>query len=142
MSILFSPGADAVHPNVQFVIDGHMRLERGDMQAISAMFADDIVWHEFGTSPLAGSFSGIDAVLAYWRDYFDAAGATFNQDITQIMANDDYVTSIVHMTGQKVDRTFDQTAVDIMRMGGGKIVEFWRYYADVEEAHSFILAKS
>jgi|HubBroStandDraft_5_1064220.scaffolds.fasta_scaffold83791_3 hypothetical protein len=47
-------GTDGVHPNVTFVVEAHARLEEGDLAAINDMFAVDITWHEFGSSPLAG----------------------------------------------------------------------------------------
>ena len=59
-----------VHPNVTFVMTAHERLEQGDMAAINDMFASDIVWHEFGTSPLAGRYTGRDDVHGVLEDIF------------------------------------------------------------------------
>jgi ketosteroid isomerase-like protein len=139
--MLFSPGTTDVHPNVRLVMDGHLKLESGDIQAIAETFAHDIVWHEFGSTRLSGSHRGIADVVSYWQVYFAAAGSGFRQDITEIMANDDFVTSIVRLTGEKRGLTFAQDAVDIMRMEGNKIAEFWRYYADIDAAHRFLLAE-
>ena len=134
-------GTDGVHPNVTFVVEAHARLEEGDMAAIHDMFAADITWHEFGSSPLAGSYVGREDVMAFWKRYFSAAGAGFRQDILSIMANDDYVSSIVELAGMKPGATLSQTAVDVMRMADGKIAEFWRYYADLDQANAFFAAK-
>jgi len=134
-------GTDGVHPNVTFVVEAHARLEEGDMAAIRDMFAADITWHEFGSSPLAGSYVGREDVMAFWKRYFSAAGAGFRQDILSIMANDDYVSSIVQLAGTKSEATLSQTAVDVMRMADGKIAEFWRYYADLGQANAFFAAK-
>jgi hypothetical protein len=134
-------GTDGVHPNVTFVVEAHARLKEGDMAAIHDMFAPDITWHEFGSSPLAGSYVGREDVMAFWKRYFTAAGAGFRQDIVSIMANDDYVSSIVELAGMKSGATLSQTAVDVMRMVDGKIAEFWRYYADLGQASAFFAAK-
>jgi ketosteroid isomerase-like protein len=130
----------AEHPNVTLVNEAHERLERGDMAAISEMFADDITWHEFGSSPLAGTYVGRDEVMKFWRRYFTAAGPDFTQDIVSVMANDDFVTSIVELTGIKPSTGLSQTAADVMRIADGRIAEFWRYYADLKEASDFFAA--
>lgn len=134
-------GTDGVHPNVTFVVEAHARLEEGDMAAIRDMFAANITWHEFGSSPLAGSYVGREDVMAFWKRYFSAAGAGLRQDIVSIMANDDYVSSIVQLAGMKPGATLSQTAVDVMRMADGKIAEFWRYYADLGQAEAFFAAE-
>jgi uncharacterized protein len=134
-------GTDGVHPNVTFVVEAHARLEEGDLAAINDMFAVDITWHEFGSSSLAGSYVGRENVMAFWKRYFSAAGVGFRQDIVSIMANDDYVSSIVELNGIKPEATLSQGAVDVMRMVDGKIAEFWRYYADLDQANAFFAAK-
>ena len=135
MSPTESPSA--VHPNVEFVVLAHERLEQGDLDAINQMFADDIVWHEFGASVLAGAYRGRNAVMAFWKIYFSAAGAGFSQDIVSIAANDQYVSSIVQLSGNKSGRALNQTAIDVMRMHDGRIAEFWRYYEDLGVAEEF-----
>ncbi|MEF2978855.1 nuclear transport factor 2 family protein [Subtercola sp. YIM 133946] len=127
-----------VHPNVAFVVEAHERLESGDLASINEMFAADIVWHEFGSSPLAGSYRGRDAVMAFWKVYFTAAGVGFTQTIDSIMANDEFVSSIVQLHGSKGQIVFAQSAIDVMRMQNGRIAEFWRYYADLEAAEHFL----
>lgn len=140
MAVLAEVGADA-HPNATFVVEAHLRLQAGDIPAIrERIFAPDILWHEFGPSGLAGSYAGVDAVLVFWKEYFGAAGKDFSQDILVITANDEYVTSIVAMRGAKPGATLDQTAVDVMRLADGRIAEFWRYYADVAQAHAYFAA--
>jgi uncharacterized protein len=130
----------AEHPNVTLVNEAHERLERGDTAAIRDMFADDITWHEFGSSPLAGTYVGRDEVMKFWQRYFTAAGRDFTQDIVSVMANDDFVTSIVELTGTKSSTRLSQTAADVMRIADGRIAEFWRYYADLQEANDFFAA--
>ncbi len=129
-----------VHPHVTFVITAHERLEQGDMAAINDMFAADIVWHEFGTSPLAGKYIGRDDVMAFWKTYFAAAGPGFRQGIRSVMANDEYASSIVELSGTKSAATLTQTAVDVMRMVDGRIAEFWRYYADLGQVNEYFSA--
>ncbi|MBJ7602538.1 MAG: nuclear transport factor 2 family protein [Candidatus Dormibacteraeota bacterium] len=139
--LLYKP-TGAVHPNAAVVIDGHTRLERGDLDAIRRMFSADIIWHESGVVPPARGYVGVEDVMEYWKVYFGAAGASFQQDIVSIMANDEYATSIVQMRGSKSSLSFTGTAVDVMRMDAGLIVEFWRYYDNFELARAFFSGPS
>jgi ketosteroid isomerase-like protein len=132
--------AQAEHPNVTLVNEAHERLGRGDMAAIREMFADGITLHEFGHSPLAGTYVGRDEVMTFWQRYFAAAGPAFTQEIVSVMANDILVTSIVELTGTKSGTTLSQPAADVMRIADGRIAEFWRYYADLGEANAFFSA--
>ena len=122
-------------------MEGHLRLERGDNAAIAAMFSPAIKWHEFGVvDPRDAVYSGVDSVMGFWKRYFGAAGPGFKQDIVSIMANDEYVSSIVRLTGSKGDLTLATTAVDLMLMDSGLIAEFWRYYEDLEAVRKFFEA--
>ena len=125
------------HPHVVTVMKGHRLLEQGDMSGIELTFAPDIVWHESGVVPPASAYHGVAEVMAYWSRYFSAAGAGFTQDIVSIMANDEYVTSVVLLAGAKGADVFADTAVDLMRMRDGRIAEFWRYYSDFPRAVAF-----
>jgi ketosteroid isomerase-like protein len=128
------------HPHIQFVLDGHEALQAKDIVRIRAMFAPEILWHEFGDRPLGGRYRGVDEVMDFWKTYFQAAGDTFRQDIVSILANDAFVSTIVELTIHKGGRRHSQRAIDVMRMQGGKIAEFWRYYEDVRAMHEHLLA--
>ena len=137
--LLYRPSG-TIHPNAAVVIDGHTRLERGDLDAIGRMFSPDIVWHEPGVVPPARPYVGVGDVMAYWKVYFGAAGPGFQQDIVSIMANDEYATSIVQMRGSKPSLSFTGVAIDVMRMDAGLIAEFWRYYDNFDLARAFFAA--
>ena len=53
------------HSNEDLARRGYDAFTRGDMQAVSDVFADDIVWHVGGRSPLAGDYRGKDEVLGF-----------------------------------------------------------------------------
>lgn len=80
--------------------------------------------------------------MRFWQRYFGAAGPSFTQDIVSVMANDDFVATIVQLTAAKPGTRLDQTAADVMRIKDGKIAEFWRYYADLGAAHDFFAAEA
>jgi ketosteroid isomerase-like protein len=52
-----------------------------------------------------------------------------------VMANDDFVTSIVELSGTKSATRLSQSAADVMRIADGRIAQFWRYYADLMKAN-------
>ena len=49
----------------------------GSDAALRALLADDVVWTIPGASPIAGTFRGVDEVLAYFARRRDLASGTF-----------------------------------------------------------------
>jgi ketosteroid isomerase-like protein len=49
----------------------------GDPEPVREMLTDDIAWHVPGTSPIAGSYRGIDEVIGYMLARRKLAGGTF-----------------------------------------------------------------
>ena len=49
----------------------------GDPEPVREMLTDEIAWHVPGTSPIAGSYDGIDEVIAYMRARRELADGTF-----------------------------------------------------------------
>ena len=49
----------------------------GDPESVREMLTDGIAWHVPGTSPIAGSYHGIDEVIAYMLARRELADGTF-----------------------------------------------------------------
>ncbi len=53
----------ADHPNAELLRKGYEAFDKGDIAALTDMFAEDVVWHVTGTSPISGVHRGREAVL-------------------------------------------------------------------------------
>ena len=59
-------------PDVEEVVEEFLARQRemyagGDLAAVGALLAEDVVWHVPGTSPIAGEYRGREAVVGYFR---------------------------------------------------------------------------
>jgi ketosteroid isomerase-like protein len=52
------------HPNEELTRRGYAAFATGDMVALDELFADDVIWHVGGRSPLSGDYKGKEAVFA------------------------------------------------------------------------------
>ena len=62
------------HPNEDLVRRGFAAFGTGDMATLGELFADDIVWHIGGRSPIAGDYKGKDEVFGFFAQLAQRAG--------------------------------------------------------------------
>ena len=52
------------------------------------------------------------------------------QDVRKMMASGDFVSMLVRYHHVRGDEVFDQDGIELFRLDGGKIKEFWAYIRD------------
>ena len=60
----------------EFLIRQRKMYAGGDLGAVGQLFAEDVVWHVPGTSPIAGDYGGRAAVIGYFDLRRRLAGGT------------------------------------------------------------------
>ncbi len=60
----------------------------GDPAPLRALLADDIEWHVPGASPIAGDYTGPDAVMDYFARRRDRAARTFRMAPGDLLTGD------------------------------------------------------
>jgi ketosteroid isomerase-like protein len=118
---------------------GYEAFNRGDVEALIDLFAEDMVWHFPGSSKLAGEHVGRDACLALLGAYGEAAGGTLQATPVDVMASDERVTGWANDTASARDRTLDINSVVVFTMRDGKVVEA-RHFVDDQAALDAFLA--
>lgn len=111
-----------MHPNGALIQQGFEAFAKGDMETIGRLFADDIVWHAAGTSPLSGDYTGKSAVIGMFGELNKATEGTFRQEIHAILADDDHV---VVMTDNHQDKPtpYSGKTVFVWHVRDGKAAE-------------------
>ena len=66
---------------------GYDNFGKGDLEAIRADFAPDIVWHVGGNNPLTGDYKGLDDVFALFGRFFQETGGTLKNEVHDVLAN-------------------------------------------------------
>ena len=127
----------ADHPNVDLLRKGYEAYSTGDMDTITALFADDIVWHIAGRSQLAGDYKGRDQVFGFFGKLMELSGGTSKLEVHDILANDDHGIALVTGTAQRNGKSLTGQDVHTFHMRNGQVVEFWDSPLDQYEADDF-----
>lgn len=128
----------ADHPNAARLRKGYEAFKTQDLETISDLFADNIVWHVPGTSPLAGDYKGKEEVFGFFMKTAELSNGTFAIDIHDVLANDDHGVALVHVTGERDGKRLDQNQAHIFHMDSdGRATEFWNMAEDLASVDEF-----
>ena len=104
-------------------------LNAGDFATVAGMFADDIVWHQPGSSQISGTYRGAAAVGGLLGNTMTLSEGTLKLAATGApMVNGDVCAFPVHFSGKRsngADMSMD--GVDVLRVEGEKIAEVWLF---------------
>jgi hypothetical protein len=125
----------AGHPNEALLRTGYDAFSQGDMDALSGLFADDIVWHEGGRGPLAGEYKGKEAVFGFFGKLMEVTGDTAKVELHDVLANDEHGVALLTNSFIVNGRSWSGSDVHVFHIKDGKMTEFWdspvdRYGAD------------
>ena len=124
--------------NAQRIRDGYAAFNRGDIDALVDLFAEDIVWHFPGTSSLSGDHAGRDATLQTLGGYGAASGGTLRANLVDVMANGDNVTGWARDTATRDGRTLDVNSVVVFTFRDGKVSEARHFVDDQASLDAFL----
>ena len=125
------------HPNEELARRGYAAFASGDMGTLNELFADDIVWHVGGRSPLAGDYKGKDAVFGFFARTMEITNGTFRLEVHDILANDEHVVGLSTATGQRDGKSLHDNAVQVLHVNDGKVTESWLHPGDVYATDEF-----
>jgi uncharacterized protein len=128
-------GAD----NAERIRDGYAAFNKGDVDALVDLFAEDIVWHFPGKSKLAGEHVGRDAALAMLGGYGGASEGTLRATLVDVMGSGDHVAGWARDTAKTADgRTLNINSVVIFTMRNSKVTEARHFFDDQAALEAFL----
>ncbi len=113
------------HPNVTLFRRGYDAFNSGDMEAVRATFADDIVWHTQGRSRFSGDQRGIENTLALFMELIQATNGTWKLEVHDIVANDEHAVALVTSSYEIDGKQHSDNAAHIVHVKDGKVTESW-----------------
>ena len=113
------------HPNLEIARAGYEAFANGDLETVSDLLTDDIVWHARGNNPLSGDYEGKEAVMGYFGRLMQETGGSFKNDIHDILANDEHGVALVTASATRSGKSLEGHVVHVFHISGGKITEFW-----------------
>lgn len=76
------------HPNAARVRESFAAFDRGDLATVRAHLADDCVWTNYGSGPLAGAHQGWEAIEAMFVQLFTLTEGTNKTALKAVLADD------------------------------------------------------
>jgi ketosteroid isomerase-like protein len=112
--------------------------ERNDREAAMALWADDIVHHVPGRSPLAGDFHGKQAFLDHYGKVFAELGGTIEVvEFHDVLASEDHAVALVKERAVRGERTLEFNRVVVYHLRDDKIAETWSHDYDLYALDEF-----
>ncbi len=127
----------AEHPNLERARKGYEAFGKGDMETVSELMDDGIVWHVSGDNPLSGDYEGKDAIMGYFGRLMQETGGTFKNDVHDMLANDEHGVALVNVSATRSDKSIEMPSVQVFHMTDGKMTEFWAFSQDTAAFDDF-----
>ena len=123
-------GNGMAHPNVDLLNRGYDAFEKGDLDTLRELFAQDVVFHAAGRSQIAGDYRGQDEVFGFFGKLVELTGGTFKIERHAVLADDEHGTALTSVTATREGNTMTQNAVDVFHFRDGKVAEVWTLDSD------------
>ena len=110
--------------NSQIVRDLYEARARDDLEAVRAMLAEDVVWHEPDLdNPHTGDLHGPDAVLGMIREAQKITDGTFRLVPRKVVAHGGHAVALVDWSAELGGEEIEGKEVAVYRVRDSKIIE-------------------
>jgi ketosteroid isomerase-like protein len=127
----------ADHPNLELLRRGYTAYGAGDMDTINELFADDVVWHVAGRSPLSGDYNGKEQVFGFFAKLAEMSDGTSKVEVHDVLANDEHGVAVVTESATRGGRNHEGSATHVFHLRDGQVTEFWDAQTDQYAADEF-----
>jgi uncharacterized protein len=121
-----------MHANEQLLRDADQAQIRGDFEAFTGFFTDDVVVHIPGKSSFAGVHKGKDQFVELFGRFVERAGE-YTFEPHAYFADDEHGVSLQRSHYRRGNESLDTNDAFVCHFRNGKISEFW-LLSDEEDA--------
>ena len=123
------------HPNLALINAFFKAYADNDLEGINQVLDKNIKWHIPGTHPLSGTKTGVDEVLAYFRQLNKGA---FKAEPIVMGVNDHFVIDC-HRNWSNLDSGENLKSMSCLlwRIEGNKVVEVFNFPEDQQKVDAF-----
>jgi len=125
------------HPNIDLMGKVYAAFGSGDVESAGTYWTDDAVHHYPGTSPLSGDHRGLEETTAFANKMFELTNGNIHMEVKEIGASDNHAFALLHTRYERKGTVLEMPFVNVARIEGGKIAEFWTYPDDVYAIDEF-----
>jgi uncharacterized protein len=130
-----------VDPKERAIRDLYEARARQDWAAVSALFADEIGYHEPGEEDHSGDFRGREEVVGLLQKLIAVTDGTFQLEPEAFLNLDTHSAVLVRWSAKREGQRSEGREIGVYRFEGGRIAEVWFYNEPSEqEAFSAVFA--
>jgi len=126
-----------MHPNEKLLRDSDEAQLKGDVEAFTASFTDDVVVNIAGKSSLAGVYKGKDQFLEVFQRFMERA-PEYTFEPHAYFADDDHGVILQRSHYKRGSETADVNDSFVCHFRDGKISEFWFTSEDQYAVDAFL----
>jgi uncharacterized protein len=128
------------HANATFAREAFDAMARGDVDWLGSHMHPDVVFHQGGRFPTAGTYAGRDAVFAHMMEFFALVDFSMKIDVHDIAATDDHAVALVRVSIDHHSSHLDFDEAHIWHIRDGVATEMWGVPRDPYEVDEFFAA--
>ena len=122
-------GADE---NMDVMRRAYEAFNEADIDTLTELFDENVVWHLPGKSSMAKDYQGRDATLAYFGQIGEKTNGTFQAELQQLFAGDDgRVIGLQRSTGERDGKHLDADNCIVFELNDGKVVDGREHFNDL-----------
>jgi uncharacterized protein len=126
------------HPNAALVRRFFAALGERDAATALSLLADDAVWRFPGTrGQIAGDHVGREGIVRFLHSVMTLTNGTFDLEIHDITASDEHAVVLFTGHGERNGKTLDNPTALVVRISGGKVIEFREFVWDIAHVDDF-----
>ena len=125
------------HPNAVFARDAFDAIGRGDTHWLAEHMHPDVVFHQGGRFPTAGTYEGRDAVFGHMMEFFTLVDFSMKIAVHDIAATDEHAMALVRVSIDHQGRHLDFDEAHIWHVRDGVATEMWAVPKDPYEVDAF-----
>jgi ketosteroid isomerase-like protein len=111
----------------RLVRDLYAARARGDSEAVRALLAPDVIWHEPGGEDYSGDYRGPNEVSALLEKLLDVTGGSFTLGPDGFLATADHVAARIRWSAERDGMRIEGSEIAVYRVADGSIAEAWFY---------------
>lgn len=112
-------------------------LASGDLESLGRLFADDVVWHQPGSSRLSGTYTGTSQVFGLLAAMAQHSDGSLAVETVSAMENGDRIAAAVQFSASHGAERIEMTGVDVFRVSDDRIAEVWLFSSDQAAEDAF-----
>jgi ketosteroid isomerase-like protein len=118
--------------NVAVMRRAYEAFNTGDIETLTEVFDESLVWHLPGRSSFADDYQGRDATLAYFGQLAEETGGTFRAELQHLTADDEgRVVGIQRSTGDRNGKHLDVGNSIVFELKDGRVVDGREHFNDL-----------